>query len=266
MSLASPRKTSPLLILTVLALASACVLQPEWKRLARENDLALSWASDGEFPHLLLANRLAGSRLHIYIEGDGSPWIHDTRVAIDPTPLNPVMLRIMTGATHPAVYLGRPCYFGTSTQSPCDPRYWTFERYGRRVVRSMCAAANGIVQRTGASSVVLVAHSGGAAIALAMKRCTDRLHGIVTIAGNLDPAAWARHHGYSPLADLPELTAARVRNAGIEEKHLQCRNDAVVPVETTARYFAAHPGAMRTILDDCTHSEGWEDPLAAIAY
>jgi len=48
---------------------------------------------------------------HVYIEGDGMPWIRRHIVATDPTPSKPLMLRLMAQDPHPAIYLGRPCYY-----------------------------------------------------------------------------------------------------------------------------------------------------------
>lgn len=248
------RRRIGILLTLHLAVLSGCALQPEWQRLARSADLEKSWSEAGQFRHLLLWNRLQGDVLYVYIEGDGSPWINGTRVAVDPTPVNPVMLRLMTAADHPAVYIGRPCYFGTSTSSPCKPDYWTFSRYGTDVVDSMCAATNEVASAHAAREVVLIAYSGGAAIAVGMKTCVHKLSGLVTIAGNLDPPAWTEYHGYSPLVDLPDdVSATRVR-----ESHWQCVNDEIIPPATTDRYFLENPAAERHVVDGCAHASGWD--------
>jgi hypothetical protein len=167
------------------------------------------------------------------------------------------MLRLMTAADHPAVYIGRPCYFGTSTRSPCKPEYWTFSRYGTDVVESMCAATNEVASRHSARKVVLVAYSGGAAVAVGMKACVQQLSGLVTIAGNLDPTAWTEYHGYSPLVDLPDDAVHDVSTYAVTESHWQCENDENVPPATTDRYFLDNPAAERHLVDACTHSSGW---------
>ncbi|MBT8444443.1 MAG: alpha/beta hydrolase, partial [Gammaproteobacteria bacterium] len=182
------------LTLAALQLA-ACSLNPAWRSLAAEGQLVSSEIDTGLFRHRVLANELDGDHLFIYVEGDGTPWIRERRVSVDPTPVNPVMLRLMLPASQAAIYLGRPCYFGLATSPGCHSRWWTFERYGRRVVDSMCAAANTLA--SSARSVSLVGYSGGGAIVVRMSACTDKLASIVTIAGNLDPAAWTAMHGYT---------------------------------------------------------------------
>ena len=241
-----------------ILILSACVLRPEWQRLAGKGGLNVSWIETGNFRHLRLQNGRQGSHLRIYVEGDGVPWIRENRVAVDPTPPNPVLLRLMLGDGGRAVYLGRPCYFGTATERGCDELLWTFDRIGQTVIDSMCAAANDISRELGAESVQLVGFSGGGAVVVGMSRCTERLHSITTVAGNLDPVAWAAHHGYSQLA------VTQIPIVAVAETHWQCESDRNVPPEVTDRYFASRPEASRHIVGDCTHATGWEKYWAQI--
>ena len=237
---------------------SSCVLRPAWQKLAIEGNLESRWLDAGRFRHFVLWNDVAGNHLRIYVEGDGRPWIRETRVSVDPTPSNPVLLRLMHNATHPAVYLGRPCYFGSATDKGCDKRWWTFDRISQVVIDSMCAAANQVSRQIGAESVQLIGYSGGGAIVVRMNECTDRLVSISTIAGNLDPEAWAEHHGYSPLTNLASLGPAAFRHIDVTESHWQCRDDHIVPPAVTDNYFAARASAIRYVVDSCSHSMGWQ--------
>ena len=253
------RAAGPRLVAAVCLVAvCGCVLRPDWQKLASDGQLETRWLDSGRFRHLVLANGVPGKQLRIYIEGDGGPWIRETRVSVDPTPSNPVLLRLMHGATHPAVYLGRPCYFGSATDRGCGPRLWTFERYGRTVVDSMCEAANRVTREYAAESVHLIGYSGGGAIVVGMSGCTERLVSLTTIAGNLDPEAWTRHHGYSPLDDLSPLENATRATGTIDESHWQCRGDLNIPPPITDNYFVMREGAARHIVDDCSHATGWE--------
>lgn len=241
------------LILVALSLA-ACSINPAWRTLADEGQLTSSEVGTGKFRHRVLANDIAGDHLVVYVEGDGTPWIRPDRVSIDPTPTNPVMLRLMLPAAHPAIYLGRPCYFGLATSPACQPDVWTFARYGQHVVDSMCAAVNDLA--SSAESVSLVGYSGGGAIVVRMSACTRKLDSVTTIAGNLDPDAWTNLHGYTPLVD--DQRAATLPPPGIAETHWQCRTDNNIPPEITNEYFATRPSAVRRIIDDCSHASGWE--------
>lgn len=233
---------------------AACALRPEWQRLAREGGLESQWMDAGQFRLRILKNGIPGEHLRIYIEGDGTPWIREDRVSVDPTPANPVLLRLIHDADYPAVYLGRPCYFGTSTSQACNERWWTFERYNKAVVDGMCEAANEIARQAG--SVELIGFSGGAAITIRMTGCTDKLTRLTTIAGNLDPAAWTTHHNYSALID--DMSIDGLPPSGVAEVHWQCRNDKNIPPGITDAYFEKRPTAVRYIVENCTHAGGWE--------
>lgn len=236
---------------------SSCALRPVWQRLAVEGNLESRWLDAGQFRHLVLWNNEPGSHLRIYVEGDGTPWIRGTRVSVDPTPSNPVLLRLMYDASHPAVYLGRPCYFGSATDHGCNERWWTFDRYSSVVVDSMCAAANQVSGQIGAESVQLIGYSGGGAIVVRMSECTDRLYSISTIAGNLDPIVWAEYHRHFPLVDLAPIEPASSRHSDTIESHWQCRDDQNIPPSITDDYFTARASANRHIVDSCSHSTGW---------
>lgn len=244
--------------LTLVALQLvACSLNPAWRSLAAEGQLASSEIDTGLFRHRVLTNEVDGDHLFIYVEGDGTPWIRERRVSIDPTPMNPVMLRLMLPAAHAAIYLGRPCYFGLATSGSCHSRWWTFERYGSRVIDSMCAAVNTLA--ASARSVSLVGYSGGGAIVVRMSACTRKLASITTIAGNLDPAAWTAHHNYTPLIDDPR--AATLPPSDVPATHWQCRADTEVPPQITDAWFENRATAVRRIVTACTHATGWEQVL-----
>ncbi len=191
-------------------------------------------------------------------------WIYKRRVAVDPTPANPVLLRLMHDAAHPAVYLGRPCYFGTATDQECEQRWWTFDRYSRVVVDSMCLAANRVSRELGATTVQLIGYSGGGTIVVGMRTCTDRLVAVTTIAANLDPRAWAEFHQYSPLNDLSPLDPAAARPDQLSEIHWQCQDDHIVPPQITDAYFVAEKNARRRIVPSCSHASGWKQHWSEI--
>jgi hypothetical protein len=258
--LLSDRRIPAFLLVAAVCLLNlaACVLRPAWQKLAIEGDFEARWVDAGRFRHLVLWNEEAGSHLLILVEGDGGPWVRETRVAVDPTPTNPVLLSLMVDAARPAVYLGRPCYFGTATAGACEQRWWTFDRYSQVVVDSMCEAANRVSRQLGVQTVQLIGYSGGGAIVVGMRACTDKLVAVSTIAGNLDPQAWAAHHGYSPFNDLSPLDAGLSRHDEIGEAHWQCRDDLNIPPSITDDYFAAREGAIRHIVDSCSHATGWQ--------
>ena len=240
------------------------MLRPAWQELAIEQNLEIQHLDTTRFRHVVLVRDEPGKHLHIYVEGDGTPWIRNRRVAVDPTPTNPVLLELMQYAPGTAVYLGRPCYFGLSTSKGCEPRLWTADRYGTEIVESMCLAANTLAQQYDAESVELIGYSGGGAIVAGMRTCTNRLIRITTIAANLDPAAWADYHGFLALDDIEPVESAIMHSGQATETHWQCKTDEKIPPSVTDRYFLAQEKATRQIVDSCTHASGWRQYLSQI--
>jgi dienelactone hydrolase len=142
------------------------------------------------------------SSLTIYIEGDGLAWLTRSRLSSDPTPRDPVGLRL--ALAHPddqAAYLARPCQYVAAEATACDPRYWTLARFAPEVIHAMSQAIDALAQRAGARELTLVGYSGGGAVAALVAARRSDVVRLLTVAGNLDHAAWTQHHGVSPLVE-----------------------------------------------------------------
>ena len=212
------------------------------------------------FEHLVLqktASVARSSTLHVYLEGDGTPWKYRVLRMRDPTPRYPLMLELMAADESPAVYLGRPCYNGSFDDPGCSDDLWTSARYSDQVVSSMAAAVKKLQQSTGATNVRLFGHSGGGALALLMaERIPDVTH-IVTLAGNLDTEAWVAHHGYTPLyGSLNPANRDRLRES-VVQWHLIGRNDTVIPPSLVKRFILLQPNVFATEIDRFTHGCCW---------
>lgn len=181
--------------------------------------------------------------LHVYLEGDGTPWRYRTVIMSDPTPRRPMMLRLMSLDRQHSVYIGRPCYNGTSRDPGCDSRLWTSGRYSEQVVASMTAAINVLVKRYKPDQIRLFGHSGGGALAMLIAEQLPKVVQVVTLAGNLDTDAWIEHHGYSPLysslnpAKRPEL------RENVRQWHLVGERDSVVPPQLVKPFIQSQPAA-----------------------
>jgi len=178
--------------------------------------------------------------LHVYLDHDGTPWLRRDTVAADPTPRNPLALRLMAQDDAPGLYLGRPCHF-TNDDAACNPRVWTHQRYGVPVVDSMVHALRSFLAIRRFDRVVLIGYSGGGTLALLMADRMPEVASVITVAGNLDVAGWAALHGYSPLAGSldPMLRVRRALPA--REFHLVgTRDDNVAPALAAgyAKHFA----------------------------
>lgn len=214
-----------------------------------------------EFLHLayLKGEPTNHGALHIYLEGDGSPWIYHRWVAPDPTPRNPVMLRLMRLDPAPSVFLGRPCYHGFSGTPPCSPLLWTHQRYSERVVKSMTVALEALIEPGSDQKIVLIGYSGGGTLAMLLAERMRYIHAVVTIAANLDVAAWTRHHGYTPLIGSLDPAQRPPLNSDIAQLHLAGARDRNIPPHLVRAVVARQHRAQFLVLKDYDHRCCWEE-------
>ena len=228
--------------------------------------------STGTFDLLVVDNNQPLRRdgvLHVYLEGDGSPWRHRVFVWADPTPRNPLMLRLMSRDRTSAVYLGRPCYNGTFSDPGCDSSLWTSGRYSSKVVRSMAAGIRALVQRKNASDVRLMGHSGGGALALLLAAEIPEVSRVVTLAGNLDIDAWTDHHGYTPLFSSRNPSFVEPLRQGVWQWHLIGLRDTVIPSQLIKPFILSQKNATGIEFSQFTHGccwgRIWPEVLQALA-
>ncbi len=192
--------------------------------------------------------------LHVYLEGDGAPWIQHRWVAADPTPRRPMMLDLMSLDPYPSVYLGRPCYNGLAHRPPCQPGMWTEGRYSPAVIDAMAGVLGELLGMTGQRRVMLFGYSGGGALAMLLAERFPQTVAVVTIAGNLDTEAWTRHHGYSPLRT--SLNPARRPPLAIRQLHLAGGDDRVVPPALLSSVLD-RPGVQLRVIEGYDHRCCW---------
>lgn len=201
------------------------------QRLAEDNDLVRYQAIGDTYRHLIFERPRQGEPLFVFIEGDGTPWINGNIIADDPTPRTTIAFDLMLASDVPAIYVGRPCYFGLN-DPPCTGADWTHGRFSERVVASMAAA---IIHNVDDEErrIVLVGYSGGGALALLLAPRLANVDAVVTIAGLVDTDAWAAHHGYEPLSGSINPATIRIPRH-IRQIHLVGENDSIVPPTQTA--------------------------------
>ncbi|MDV3242487.1 MAG: alpha/beta hydrolase [Methylocaldum sp.] len=199
----------------------------------------------------------AGNSLHLYLEGDGTPWLSRRTISDDPTPRDPVMLRLMALDEGPALYLGRPCYYGHSADLGCSPALWTHRRYGPEVVDSLAHALRSFLSKNRFERLVLFGHSGGGALAVLLAPRFPETSAVVTLAGNLDIEAWTAHHGYSPLAG--SLNPAEIKVKGVIEYHYLGETDRVVPPSVFEPIAKRRPQAQVFVLPNFDHHCCWQE-------
>ena len=178
------------------------------------------------YDHLVIVKPGYGESLHVYVEGDGTPWQTRQAPANEPTPRTPIALELMLRDPHRSIYLGRPCYFGVVGER-CTALAWTHERYSEAVVESMASALAAVAERP--RPIVLIGHSGGGVLAVLLARQYPGVEVVVTVGANLDVAAWTALHGYSPLEGSLDPARLPPTAAGPRERHYVGSDDHVVP-------------------------------------
>ncbi len=244
--------------MAIVVAFTGCASRPDWREIANTRGYTKSWQAGRGYTHLVLDNgrSAVGGRLHVYIEGDGTPWLSKTEVAADPTPRHPLMLEAMTEDESAAVYIGRPCYFGRNSDPGCGTRAWTFERFSDATIQSMCVVALQLAREKRVRELWLFGHSGGGAIAVLMQECVPSAGLVMTIAAPLDTDAWTSLHGYTPLYGSLN-PATRPLRMQAEELHLSGAKDNVTPAVTTIGYFERRPWARLLVIDEAGHVDCW---------
>lgn len=218
--------------------------------------------SSGLQMRLYLRPDSARERLVIFLEGDGIPWRQGVVPNDDPTTRNPLALQLAAQTPGAIAYVARPCYQGVRTDR-CSPDLWTSGRYSEQVVSAMTQAVLHTQQQAQAATVVLVGYSGGGVLAVLIAERLPHVAAVVTIAANLDVAAWTNHHGYLPLVDSLN-PAMSDRDHAWREIHLVGELDDVVPKHVSDRYFERHPSAQRWELANYGHSCCWLEEWPSI--
>jgi hypothetical protein len=241
-------------------LAGACSTAPTASvdQLARRAGLSRDIVQGTAFRHVTYRTEVAnpGEELHVYIDGDGMPYRTRYQPSVDPTPADPLALRLMLKDPAPTLYLGRPCYFGLAQDAACNVAYWTLRRFSPEVVESMTRVLRTRIEESGVKRVTLIGYSGGAALASLIADDVPEVDRIVSVAGNLDVAGWVHLHRYSPLAgSLDPLTDER-RRTDVMQVHYAGALDENIPATMIAG-AAAKLGGRVLIIKDFTHECCW---------
>lgn len=211
------------------------------------------------FTHTVFLNQKSSEGIwHIYIEGDGKPWIDNQFIARDPTTIKPLMLRLMIQDNAPAIYLGRPCYFGKNNSGACHPLFWTHRRYSEQVVTSMAAVLKKIIKSRRIQSLTLIGHSGGGALAMLLAEKIPETTIIVTLAGNLDIDAWTDHHGHSKLDGSLNPAFRKPLPSSIRQYHYLGKRDRNITASMIISVVDKQHNVELFLLDHYGHDCCWE--------
>lgn len=244
------------LLAIVLFVLASCAGSPT-QEIVQQQDFVSQVVTGEPFLHQVYSNARSGDILHVYIEGDGTPWLGKRQVSPDPTPKNPLMLRLMASDSASSIYLGRPCYFDLPDPH-CTAKWWTGGRYSEQVVASLSSALDEV--SFGHKRIILIGHSGGGTLAMLLAARRTDVVGVMTLAGNLDINAWANYHDYTTLAlsvnpaDEPPLDDA------VAQQHFIGAEDSVVTVKMLSRAIERQPAGTRLdIIENADHACCWEE-------
>jgi pimeloyl-ACP methyl ester carboxylesterase len=242
-------------------LLASCALAPEnLEREAQEYGFRKIHLPGIVHEHIAFENRSAsyGVRLHVYLDGDGTPWLDRTRIADDPTPRNPLMLRLMALDSRPALYLGRPCYLGLADTEPCSPPLWTHRRFSPEVVDSMAQALRNYLASHRYSKLVFAGHSGGGTLAILLAKGFPETVAVISLAGNLDTLRWTGFHRYSALTGSLNPASLAPLPLSVKEMHFIGKNDANVLPEFVVARKKSRANIEVTVLENFDQTCCWE--------
>jgi pimeloyl-ACP methyl ester carboxylesterase len=251
-----------LVSLVILFTLTACANAPaKMDQMAADYGFDRSQVQGEGFQHIVYSRRgeLDSQAVHVYVEGDGRPWLHGRYIAEDPTPLKPLALTLANSDVHNTVYLGRPCYHGLYSSPECDEKFWTSARYAPKVVASMVVALQSILSESNSTEIVLIGYSGGGSLVMLMAdkllELGIKLTTVVTVAANLDTDGWTRSHGYLPL-DNSLNPMLQHYSKHFKHLHFIGQNDQNVYLDSSAQFVRRH-GGKRVVLENFDHSCCW---------
>ena len=181
--------------------------------------------------------------LTLYIEGDGLAWVDAATPSFDPTPLDPLALRLaFNQPSGAAVYLARPCqYVAEADWRNCARKYWTSHRFSPEVIEASNQALEQLKRKFGAQRLVLVGYSGGAAVATLLAARRDDVERLITVAGNLDHQTWTALDTLSPLSGSLNPADAWHQLIRVPQIHFIGAQDQSVPLAVADAYRKRFP-------------------------
>ncbi len=265
------RRSLAVLLMLLLA-ACASSRTTEGPNLAQSAGWQWEILSAGSFElAAATAPRHGTGTLVVYLEGDGFAYVHPSQPSSNPTPTDPVALRL--ALAHPGqaavAWLGRPCQYTLPDHARnCSVRTWTSGRYAPEVVASLSSAIDILKDRAKADHLVLVGYSGGGALAVLLAAKRHDVSGVVTVVANLDLGYWTKRDGLSPLSDSLDPADVAAQVAAIHQVHYAGGKDKVVGADVTRSFLQRLPkGAPAQIVvqESFDHRCCWAETWASMA-
>lgn len=248
-----------LLLICALWIAACSTPGQKLDQLALEGGFERNVLTGHRFKHVSYQNKNGNKRLHVYLEGDGTPWSTRYTVARDPTSRYGLMLRLMAKDSNDSFYLARPCYNGYYNSEHCNNTLWTGKRYSPAVINSMQAVLEKHVKENGYEEVVLMGHSGGGTLAMLLAPRIKQTTALITITANMDLDAWTELHDYTRLrGSINPATQLPLPN-NIWQFHLAGKKDNNVPPSLIEEALRNQPSANMLSFNGYDHLCCWAD-------
>ncbi|MCT7492880.1 alpha/beta hydrolase [Aliarcobacter cryaerophilus] len=198
--------------------------------------------------------------IKIYIEGDGLSWVSKNIVSSNPTPINPIALKLMLlDDSSCKIYLARPCQYTSS--NICEEKYWTSHRFNSKIIDSFNEALDSLKKEYSNHNFNLLGYSGGGAIVTLLASQREDISSLTTIAGNLDIEKWTNIQKISPLNG--SLNPADFSNTleNIKQHHLIGEDDKIIPKEIFFSYQNRFKNKefITYSIEKATHNCCWEE-------
>lgn len=266
---------------TALLMLSACSSATDILRergdiadgIAQSGGLTRFFVETGQFEltgYRRFSNPAAGE-VSIYIEGDGIAFASRNVISPDPTPRDPVALRLAVQDRRANIaYLARPCqYLPSDRLQRCSPAYWTNARFSPLVVSEMNLAVDAIKKAARADSLRLYGYSGGGVVASILAAQRNDVLFLSTVASPIDHASWTRARRFTQLRPALFPIQMAAATADIPQVHFSGTNDEVVPrqfIETYVAQVAAAGGQVQLVdVPGTSHTCCWDRRWPALS-
>ena len=200
----------------------------------------------------------------IYIEGDGLAWSGRRTPSLDPTPIDPVALRLaMSDPAENIIYLARPCQYTKMISSNiCPDKYWTSHRFAPEVVASYQSALDQLKEKYNLTGFELVGFSGGANIAVLLSAKRNDITNLRTVAGNLDHKTLHEIHDVSQLSGSLNAADYAMDVFDIPQMHFVGADDKLITIKIIES-FKGKSGKTNCVhgrlIENASHEKGWTD-------
>lgn len=211
------------------------------------------------FPIQIFYQEHQSKHAAIYIEGDGLVINSHGDIALNPTPTDPMALKLASvdRRSITKIVIHRPYHYVVS-ENP-NSKYWTTARYAPEVIQSISEVIKICQRRFNFETIELIAYSGGASVALLL---TSRIKGIIKLisfAGNLDHKSWTRYHDTEPLIESLDPIENREILAKIKQIHFLGTDDDNTTLDLGIKYKEQINSEMVKIIpiDGFSHDSNW---------